>query len=155
MFKPLALSVALLVVSTAALAQSKPAAPALTPAQQAQVQKQDAQMAQAALQVAQLVDQGKTGEVWDGASAIAKQVVKREAFVAQVDADRKQVGKPLSRKLATITRNASSGGATPAGYYINVNFATRFANTSQPVRELVSFHLDPDKVWRVAGYTLR
>jgi hypothetical protein len=43
----------------------------------------------------------------------------------------------------------------PAGLYININYATRFAKTQKPVRELISFHLDSDKVWRVAGYTLR
>ncbi len=165
MFKQLVLSTALLAASTAALAQSKPAAapaqpqaqaaPALTPEQQAAVQKQDANMAQAALQVAQLIDQGKAGEVWDGASTVAKQAVKRDDFVKQVDSDRSKVGKPASRKLAAITRSASKGGATPEGFYINVSFATQFANEKQPVRELISFHLDSDKTWRVSGYTLR
>lgn len=164
MFKQVLITAVLLAAPAAVLAQAKPAAapakaqqaaPALTPAQQAALQKQDAQMAQAALQVAQLVDQGKAGEVWDGASSIAKQVVKRDAFVKQVDADRTKVGKLVSRKLAAVTRSGSKGGATPAGYYINVSFATQFANEKQPVRELVSFHLDSDKTWRVSGYTLR
>lgn len=169
MLKQIVLSAALLGASTAALAQSaaapaaaKPqtqaqAAPALTPEQQAQLREQNTKMEQAALQVAQQVDQGKTGSVWDGASSVAKQAVQRDAFVKQVDADRKQVGKLVSRKFATITRSASQGGAkaTPAGYYVNVSFATQFANQKQPIRELISFHLDTDKVWRVAGYTLR
>ena len=43
----------------------------------------------------------------------------------------------------------------PAGNYINVVFATRFANAAEPVRELVSFHLDEDKTWRVSGYSVR
>ena len=166
MFKQLVLSAVLLAIPTTLLAQpqtgaapagpqARQPAPALTADQQAEIRKQDATMAQAALQVAQLVDQGHAGEVWDGASGAAKQVVQRDAFVKQVDADRRQVGRPLSRKLAGITRRGSKGGATPAGYYINVSFATQFANEKQPVRELVSFHLDQDKVWRVSGYTLR
>lgn len=162
MLKQLVLSTALLAASTAAFAQAKPAgapaqqaAPALTPEQQAAIQKQDASMAQGAQVVAQMIDQGKTGEVWDGASAVAKGAVNRADFVKQVDADRKKVGKLVSRKLAAITRSASKGGATPEGYYINVSFATQFANEKQPVRELVSFHLDSDKTWRVSGYTLR
>ncbi|MBA2079283.1 DUF4019 domain-containing protein [Rhodanobacter sp. PCA2] len=167
MLKQIVLSAALLGVSTAALAQSaaapaaaKPqtqaqAAPALTPEQQAQLREQNTKMEQAALQVALQVDQGKTGSVWDGASSVAKQAVQRDAFVKQVDADRKQAGNLVSRKFATITRSASQGGATPAGYYVNVSFATQFANRKQPIRELISFHLDTDKVWRVAGYTLR
>lgn len=156
MYKSLALFIALLATPAAALTQSAPAgAAALTPAQQAQLRKQDAQMGQAALQVAQLVDQGKTAQVWDGASSVARQTVSRDAFVKQVDADRQQVGALQSRKLAGITRTRSSGSAMPAGYYINVSFASRFAHAAKPVRELVSFHLDTDKVWRVAGYTLR
>lgn len=164
MLKQLVLSAALLGAATAALAQSaaapaaaKPqaqAAPALTPEQQAQLREQNTKMEQAALQVALQVDQSQTGIVWDNASSIMKQAVQRDAFIKQTDTDRKQVGKPVSRKLAAITRSASQGGATPAGYYVNVSFATQFANQKQPIRELISFHLDPDKVWRVSGYTL-
>ncbi|HEX7130166.1 MAG TPA: DUF4019 domain-containing protein [Rhodanobacteraceae bacterium] len=43
----------------------------------------------------------------------------------------------------------------PAGDYINVVFASRFANEKAPIRELVSYHYDTDKVWRVSGYTLQ
>lgn len=78
-----------------------------------------------------------------------------DAFVKQISADRSTVGKPVSRKIAAITRSESKGGGTPAGYYINVSFATQFSNEKQLVRELVSFHLDSDKTWRVSGYTLR
>lgn len=165
MFKQFVLSAALLTASTALLAQTKPAAaPAqaptaaaqkLTPEQEAAIQKQNSAMTQAALQVAQMVDAGKVGEVWDGASPVAQQVVTRDAFVKSVEADRKKVGKLTERKLAGITRSESKGGATPAGLYINVNFATKFANEKQPIRELISFHLDQDQKWRVSGYTLR
>jgi hypothetical protein len=43
----------------------------------------------------------------------------------------------------------------PVGRYANIAFASKFANAKQPARELVSFHLESDKTWRVAGYTLR
>ena len=60
------------------------------------------------------------------------------------------------RKQVAVTRSAyAAGGQVPAGNYINVVYATRFANAPQPVRELVSFHLDEDKTWRVSGYSLR
>ena len=64
----------------------------LTPAQQAQVEKQHAELAKSAAQVIQLVDQNKTGEVWDGASAVAKAMVTKDAFVQQITADRKTLG---------------------------------------------------------------
>jgi hypothetical protein len=43
----------------------------------------------------------------------------------------------------------------PEGLYINVSFPTRFANSAQPVRELVSFRFDEDRIWRLAGYSVR
>ena len=154
----------LLVVATAASAQQAatpapaPAAQAqqLTAEQQAQVARQDAEMSGAAAQVIQLMDQGKSAEIWDGASPVAKAVVNRQDFVTQIAADRTRLGAPTERKQVAVTRAAyAAGGAVPAGNYINVVFATRFANAAEPVRELVSFHLDEDKTWRVSGYSVR
>ncbi|MBD8899769.1 DUF4019 domain-containing protein [Rhodanobacter sp. DHG33] len=166
MFKQIALSAALLAAPAALLAQSQPAAtpaagqanqaaPALTPQQLAAIKQQNEAMAQGAARVAQMIDQGQAGQVWDGASSGTKQVVARDSFVKQIAADRAQVGKLVSRKLAAISRSQSTDGRAPAGIYINVSFATQFANEKQPVRELISFHLDSDKTWRVSGYTLR
>lgn len=160
----LVLLAAMLAVSTSASAQPAPAPSAqpqptrqqLTPEQQAQVARQDAEMAKAAAQVIQMVDQNKLPEVWDGASAVAKSVVTRDNFVKQIAADRQKLGAPATRKQMAVTRAAYAAGAkVPAGNYINVVYATKFANAPQPVRELVSFHLDTDKVWRVSGYSLR
>lgn len=152
----------LLLVTTAAPAQQAatpaPAAQAqqLTAEQQAQVARQDAEMSGAAAQVIQLMDQGKSAEIWDGASPVAKAVVNRQDFVTQIAADRTRLGAPTERKQVAVTRAAyAAGGAVPAGNYINVVFATRFANAAEPVRELVSFHLDEDKTWRVSGYSVR
>jgi hypothetical protein len=146
----------LLAGSTTAFAQQPATAPAqqLTAAQQAQINQQNQQMVQAAVLVVQMIDQGKSDNVWDGASAVAKQIVAKDAFVKQVAADRKTLGAVKSRTVAAIGRS-QGGGTTPAGFYINVAFATQFANAKAPVRELVSFHLDPDKKWRVTGYTVR
>ena len=128
----------------------------LTPEQQAQVTRQNAEMGKAAAQVIQLVDQNKIGEVWDGASAVAKSVVGKSNFVSQITADRQKLGAPAERKQVGVTRAAyAAGGQVPAGNYINVVYATKFANAPEPVRELVSFHLDNDKTWRVSGYSLR
>ena len=152
----------LLLVTTVASAQqaATPApaaqAPQLTAEQQAQVARQDAEMSGAAAQVIQLMDQGKSAEIWDGASPVAKAVVNRQDFVTQIAADRTRLGAPTERKQVAVTRAAyAAGGAVPAGNYINVVFATRFANAAEPVRELVSFHLDEDKTWRVSGYSVR
>ena len=151
----------LLVTSAASAQQAATPAPAaqaqqLTAEQQAQVARQDAEMSGAAAQVIQLMDQGKSAEIWDGASPVAKAVVNRQDFVTQIAADRTRLGAPTERKQVAVTRAAyAAGGAVPAGNYINVVFATRFANAAEPVRELVSFHLDEDKTWRVSGYSVR
>lgn len=165
----LVLTAAMLAFTTSASAQqaAQPAsAPApqpqpvkqqqLTPEQQAQVTRQNAEMGKAAAQVIQLVDQNKLAEVWDGASAVAKSVVGKSNFVSQITADRQKLGAPTERKQVGVTRAAyAAGGQVPAGNYINVVYATKFANAPEPVRELVSFHLDNDKTWRVSGYSLR
>jgi hypothetical protein len=128
----------------------------LTPEQQAQLARQNAEMVKAAAQVVQLVDQNKTAEVWGGASAVAKGLVTVEEFVKQIGLDRQKVGAFTERKPLAVTRAAyAAGGQVPAGNYVNVVYATKFANSPQPVRELISFHLDNDQVWRVAGYSLR
>ncbi|MEN5367945.1 DUF4019 domain-containing protein [Stenotrophomonas sp. TWI273] len=132
------------------------ARPALSPAQQAQVQKQDAEMSAAALQVAHLIDANRAGEAWKGASAVAKKSVTEQAFVSQLTADRQRLGALASRGQPVITRVKYAAGATvPEGLYINVSFPTRFANSAQPVRELVSFRFDEDRIWRLAGYSVR
>jgi len=141
-------------------ARPAPAAPAarpvLSPAQQAQVQKQDAEMTAAALQVARLIDANRAGEAWKGASDVAKKSVTEQAFVSQLTADRQRLGALASRGQPVVTRVKYAAGATvPEGLYINVSFPTRFANSAQPVRELVSFRFDEDRIWRLAGYSVR
>lgn len=159
------LPVVLLVMSSAlpALAQTPaspaanpPAASAPTPAMREAIEKQDRQMEAAAREVARLVDSGQAGQVWDGASAVTRRQVARGQFVEGVQQDRQRLGELVSRGQASIGRvQYAEGAAVPAGTYLNVSFATRFANSAQPVRELVSFRLDEDKVWRVSGYSLR
>lgn len=132
------------------------AQPALTPQQQAALDKQNADMTQAAGQVIALVEANRTGEVWDGASQVMKRAVSREEFVKQISAQRAQLGATQTRGQAAVSRSQFPAGAqVPQGFYINIATPTRFANAPQPVRELVSFRLDEDKVWRVSGYSLR
>ena len=142
----------------AAAPAARPAAQAeqLTPEQRAALERQNVQMTQAAQQVMQLVDANRVGEIWDGASAAMKRLVTRDEFVKQITIDRNRLGAVSSRANPAISRSMFKAGAqVPEGLYINVATATKFANQPQPVRELVSFHLDEDKTWRVSGYSLR
>lgn len=137
-------------------AAQQPAMEQLTPEQRAALAKQDADMAQAALQVLQMVDGNRIGEVWDGASAAMKQLVPRDEFIKQVTIDRNRLGAVSSRAAPEVSRSLfRAGQQVPEGLYINVRSATTFASNPQPVRELVSFRLDEDRVWRVSGYSLR
>jgi hypothetical protein len=157
----LILSAVLLAAAPLAFAQSAatqaPAGAQPTAAQQAAQAQLNQKMANAAAQVAQLVDAGKMGEVWDGASPIAKKAATRDIFIKQISTDRATLGPLTSRTVHDVSYSKSDGKGKdlPVGIYANVAFASKFANAKAPVRELVSFHLESDKTWRVTGYTLR
>ncbi len=116
-------------------------------------------MVRGGLQVVQLVDQGKTGELWDGAAPAAKKRVTRADFMAQVSTARGPLGAPLQRTWVAINRQVlADNDADLAGQYVSVEYETRFTNAAanrNSMRELVSFHMDRDKVWRFSGYVLR
>lgn len=136
---------------------ARTAAPASAGAQQRDAMaRQDAQMSTAAARVAQLIDNGKAGEVWDGASQAMRRSVARSAFIDGVQDDRVKLGALTRRGQPSVTRvQYAEGSAVPAGTYINVSFPSVFALRGQPVRELVSFRLDEDQTWRVSGYSVR
>lgn len=135
----------------------QPAVPARqpTPEQQAAIAKQNADVIAAALKVAQMIDAGQVAQVYDNASPAAKRVIQRQDFINGVATDRSRVGAVTARGKAVVTRTSSDGAGVPAGLYLNVSFPTKFANAAQPLRELVSYRFDEDKVWRVTGYSIR
>lgn len=133
-----------------------PAQQQITPEQREQLARQDAEITRAAQQVLQLIDSNRAGEVWDMASERVKRLIPRDAFVQEINRDRNRLGAPGERGAAVVTRSQfEAGGQVPEGLYLNVAFPTRFASSAEPVRELVSFRLDEDRVWRVSGYSLR
>ena len=136
--------------------QQKPAAQQLTPEQRAAIQKQNQVLVQYAESITSMIDNGQSGQVWDQASDVAKKTVSRDQFVKATESDRAKLGKVTSRKVEGVTRALSNGKEKlPQGLYVNVVFATQFSKESKPIRELVSFHLDSDKKWRLSGYTVR
>lgn len=116
-------------------------------------------MVRGGLQVILLVDQAKTGELWDGATPAARKRVSRAEFMAQISQVRGPLGAPLQRTWVAINRQVvADSDADLAGQYVSVEYETRFTNTAAnraSMRELVSFHMDRDKVWRFSGYVLR
>lgn len=117
------------------------------------VSEQDAVLLTAARQAAQMADRGHFGAMWDGASIVAKKAVSRDLFIQHMEQNRHQLGPIVARNQGSISRvKYGEGAQVPAGLYVNVSFPTRFAHADQIIRELISFRLDEDKVWRLAGY---
>ena len=109
------------------------------------------------LDVLRIVDQDKAGELWEGATPSVKKRVTRADFIGQVAQNRAGLGAPQQRSWVAINRQVMVDvDPSVAGQYLNVEFDTRFANAgSRIVREMTSFRLEPDGVWRFAGYILR
>lgn len=114
-------------------------------------------LVQGGLQAAQMIDQNKIGELWDGATAAARKRVTRADFNSQVSKARAPLGAVQQRTWVGINRQViADNDADLAGQYVSVEYEARFANNANTtVRELVTFHLDPDRVWRFSGYVLR
>ncbi|SAK46980.1 membrane protein [Caballeronia catudaia] len=162
---------ALLLLSTSIACQAQQAQPApqqpqaaaeaaaarpLTKEQQAALDKQDQDVAQVASAIIRLIDQNKSGEVWDQGSPIAKQIISRDDFVKKITRDRGPLGAPGIRMPMGVKHYRYDGtGNMPAGAYINVLFDTQFSQAPQSSREMVTFILDSDNVWRFVGYTVR
>lgn len=147
-----ALVLGALVLPAAAQSSPPPRAPAQ---QQAVAQDIDPNtLANGALSVLRGFDADKAGDLWDGASAVAKRAVKRGDFISQVGKSRKPLGAPVERTWTTVRRQQVAGGTQlPPGTYASIEFVTRF-QSNRLARELVSLRLDEDRVWRLAGYVI-
>ena len=109
----------------------------------------------AGLQIAKTVDGGRYAEVWESASSAMKKLSTKAAFVDMLTKSRQALGGgPTGRIWIEVSRREFSGTPElPAGTYANVSYHTTFSN-GKTARELVSFRLDEDKNWRLAGYAI-
>lgn len=114
-------------------------------------------MVRGGMQAIQMIDQGKAGELWDGATPATRKRLTRADFTGQVTKSRAPLGAPRQRTWVAINRQVTiDPDADMAGQYVSVEYETRFANKPEgTLRELVSFHLDRDRTWRFSGYVLR
>src|SRR5690349_14438282 len=108
----LPLAIALLFgASFAGLAQTRPATPppataARPPAVGGAAPSVDPDaVVQAALTVAQLIDQGQTAQVWQGASPVARAAATEKQFVDGIATRRNALGTPVSREWTSVSRN--------------------------------------------------
>jgi hypothetical protein len=133
-----------------------PVVRSLTKEQQAALDKQDHDIGQVASAIVKLIDEGKSGDVWDQGSPIAKRIISRDDFIRKITQDRAPLGAPGMRMPMGIKHYRYDGtGNMPAGAYINVLFDTQFTQARQSSREMVTFILDSDNIWRFVGYTVR
>lgn len=114
-------------------------------------------MVRGGMMAIQMIDQGRAGELWDGATPATRKRVTRADFTNLVTRSRAPIGAPQMRTWVAVNRQVvADADADTAGQYISVEYETRFSNKpGGTVREVVSFHLDQDRVWRFSGYLLK
>lgn len=106
-----------------------------------------------AMTVVRAIDAGQTGQLWDSASVVTRDSVKREAFVDAVAKTRNPLGAVSGREWISIGRQSGGQNGLPPGNYVSVELAARFAS-NRMARELVSFRQDEDGFWRFTGYII-
>jgi hypothetical protein len=114
-------------------------------------------MVRGGMQAIQMIDQGRAGELWDGATAATRKREARADFMGKVAGIRAPLGVPRQRTWIAVNRQVvTDPDSDMAGQYVSIEYETRFTNKPErTLRELVSFHLDSDRTWRFSGYVLR
>ncbi len=127
----------------------------LSPAAAQDVEASD--IVRGGMQALQMVDANRAGELWDGATPATRKRMTRADFTGQIAKSRAPLGAPQMRTWIAVNRQVvTDPDGDTAGQYVSVEYETRFADKPDgTLRELVSFHLDRDRVWRFSGYVLR
>lgn len=111
----------------------------------------------AALQVVGSIDSYDMAAIWDTSSTIMKSSIPKERFIASTAQKRATLGGVQSREWNSIMKVVIAqkhGSPLPPGRYMSVRFTTVGRNGSA-LEEIISFHLDQDGQWRLAGYTVQ
>jgi len=108
----------------------------------------------AGMRVVMAIDAGQTANLWDESSTITKKSVTREAFTAGIANSRQPFGRIGNRNWFSVRRQSADGNGLPPGLYASTEFLAEVAG-KPPIRELVSFRLDEDGVWRFSGYAVQ
>jgi hypothetical protein len=113
------------------------------------------ELIQAGLSSLRQIDEDRSGELWDTASAFVKAKFTKAEFVGNVRRSRQTVGTVVRRDWAGVIRirYLDDSAGVPAGQYANVDYATHLSN-NQTAFEKVSFRLEPDG-WHLTGYIPR
>jgi hypothetical protein len=100
-----------------------------------------------------LVDGGKYPESWDAGAEIFKKGMPTESWQKTLKANRRHLGKVVSRKLKSATHTKTLPNA-PEGEYVVIQYDTSFENRANAI-ETVTPMQEQDGKWRVAGYSIR
>ncbi|AKM08173.1 DUF4019 domain-containing protein [Pelagerythrobacter marensis] len=110
----------------------------------------------AALHIVAAVDRYEMGDIWDKSSPIMQASIARDRFVGNTAQQRAMLGAVSNREWRAIMRvviSPSDNGPLPPGRYMSIRFATA-GQSGITMEEVVSFHLDTDGQWKLAGYTI-
>jgi len=109
----------------------------------------------AAQRVVAAVDRYEMGMIWDVSSPIMKASIARDLFISSTAQQRAMLGSITARDWTAIMRVIISqkSGPLPPGRYMSVRFRTTGQN-GKSLEEVVSFHLDTDGQWKMAGYSI-
>lgn len=109
----------------------------------------------AALSVVAAVDRYEMADIWDKSSPIMKTSIPKDRFIASTAQNRAALGAVGGRDWSAIMRVviAEKNGPLPPGRYMSVRFNTAGQNGAT-MEEVISFHLDADGLWKLAGYTI-
>lgn len=113
-----------------------------------------------AIAIAQALSAGGAAQAYDAGSVVLKRAATRDDFVKTVAATNARVGRVVSREWVRVERlNVGTPAAgeqapsVPPGNYVTVVFLARNAQGAMHA-EQVSFRLDEDRNWRLAGFTV-
>lgn len=152
----LVLIVLALAASTSAQAQAPAAGPSANTSRPQPASPGPSGFLDAAQNVVNAIDRYEMGTVWDVASPIMKASITKDRFVSSIAQSRALLGSIRTRDWTSIMRVpiTQAGGPLPVGQYISVRFATSGQN-GRVAEEIISFNLDRDGQWRLAGYTIQ
>jgi len=138
---------------TAPARAAAPAAPAAqAPANDETTQKENAGQL-AALGWLMLLDRRDWGTAWESSSQVFRTQVPIAAWMDAIPKVREPLG-PLAGREPVETAYKTALPGRPAGDYVTVVFASRFANKPD-LQEIVTTARDADGRWRVLGYSTR
>jgi hypothetical protein len=100
-----------------------------------------------------LVDDAQYDASWTNAAGAFRGAVSTEAWSKAASTVRGQLGKLVSRKLASA-HYATSLPNAPDGKYVVIQYDSSFEKKASAV-ETVTPMQDPDGTWRVAGYFVK